>query len=115
MLKINQHFDPSKRKCPVTENETSGDFVGANVKSYTVHLAKKEMHDIFVQVAAAAYASGRRIDPAELGKMAFVVAEAAAVAGFSDMQIDFRTEEDLRREREAAGAPVISNIVTPGK
>ena len=114
MLKTTRHFDPCKRKCPVTENETTGDFAGANVESYRIKQGQGEMHDIFVRVAAAAYASGRCMDPAELARATFIVAEAAATAGFSDMSIDFRTEDDLRREREAAGGPVIKNTVNLG-
>ena len=109
MLRIIQHFDSGKRKCPITENKPAGDFVGANVESYSVGPRLGELHDIFVQVAAAAYSSGRKLDPAELARTTFIVAEAAATAGFSEMFVDFRTEEDRKREREAAGGPVIKN------
>ncbi len=110
MLKITQHYSENFRKCPVNETEYTGDkfpFSASNVKRYQVK--NPELHGIFVQIAAAAYASGKRIDALEIGRAAILVAQEAAKAGVADMEFDLRTEED--REREAAGGPVIKNVV----
>ena len=103
MLKVTQHYSEDFRKCPVTEIEYTGEkflFSASNVKRYQVK--NPELHGVFVQIAAAAYASGKRIDALEIGRAAILVAQEAAKAGVSDMEFDLRTKEDRVRESEAA-------------
>lgn len=108
MLKIIQHFNQEKGECPITESEMSedkNDFVQAHIKRYAVKLSPygaKDAYDVFVRVAAAFAAAGRTPSAQELARTAFLIMEAAAKAGFADMDIDFRNQED--REREAARA-----------
>lgn len=104
MLKVTQHYSEDFRKCPVKEIEYTGEKFpssASNVKRYQVK--NPELHGVFVQIAAAAYASGKRIDALEIGRAAILVAQEAAKAGVSDMEFDLRTEEDRVRESEAAG------------
>ncbi len=103
MLKITQHYSENFRECPVNATEYTGDkfpFSASNVKRYQVK--KPELHGIFVLIAAAAYASGKRIDALEIGRAAILVAQEAAKAGVSDMEFDLRTEEDRKQARAAA-------------
>lgn len=108
MLKIIQHFNDDEGKCPVYESEIPADkfdFVQERIKRYAVKLApfgSKDAYDVFMRVAAAFVAAGRALSAQELARSAFLVMEAAAKAGFADMDIDLRNQED--RKAEAARA-----------
>ena len=104
MLKVIDHFKQSEGKCPVNESELSADkfdFVQAHIKRYAVKLStfgSKDAHDVFVRVAAAFLAADRALSTEELARSAFLVMEAAAQAGFADLEIDFRTQADKDNE-----------------
>lgn len=106
MLKVIDHFKKNEGKCPVNESELSADkfdFVQAHIKRYAVKLSpfgSKDAYDVFMRVAAAFVVAGRAPSAEELARSAFIVMEAAAKAGFADMDIDFRNQED--KDAEAA-------------
>ena len=100
MLKTIQHYRHDRGECPVQESELSADnfdFVHAHINRYVVKpspFGSKDAYDVFVRVAAAFLAYGRTPSTKELARSAFLVMEAAAHAGFADMEIDFRNQED---------------------
>ena len=107
MLNVTQHYSEDFRRCPITEVEYTGEKIplsASNVKRYDVKPERRELHDIFIKLAAAKCATGEKVDAVSLGRLAILVAQEAAKAGLADMVVDFRTEEDRKREREAAVA-----------
>ena len=106
MLNVTQHYSEDSRRCPINEVEYTGEkfpISVSNVKRYAVKdPEKRELYDLFIKLAVATCANGGKVDAVELGRRAVLVAQEAAKAGFADMVVDFRTEEDRKREREAA-------------
>ncbi len=107
MLNITQHYNEDSRRCPINEVEYTGEkfpISASNVKRFGVKVepGRRELYDIFIKLAVATYANGGKVDAVSLGRLAILVAQEAAKAGFADMVVDFRTEEGRKREREAA-------------
>lgn len=108
MLNVTQHYSETYRRCPINEVEHTGEkfpISASNVKRFGVKVepGRRELYDIFIKLAVATCANGGKVDAVSLGRLAILVAQEAAKAGFADMAVDFRTEEDRKREREAAG------------